>query len=170
VSIKYKSPTPSAAMIVPSDDPPGVASGLLDNSPIPADRVQEVVKPRSGGAGPPKDIRAVAEPKSRKKPTVRNAMGAMIDSTPIPMLPASKGKSDPKERVAEGTIRGTFSEIQALGFSINGVKLDLAMLSVLTRLGMGKKIGEAPKPAGARGKAAGIWELPLSVSFNLVKD
>lgn len=43
MGIKYKSPTPSATMVVPSDD---ISTSTPALSPIPADRAQEAVKPR----------------------------------------------------------------------------------------------------------------------------
>lgn len=86
-------------------------------------------------------------------------------------MPVLKNESGPKGREkAHDSVRGTFNQIQDMGYSITAARLDLAMLSVLTRLGMGKKVGEAPKPPGARGKAAGIWELPPSITFTLTKD
>lgn len=56
------------------------------------------------------------------------------------------------------TIRGTLAQLDGK-ISINGRNLTMPQLSILTTLGVGRKVGEMPKAsASTRGRAASIWE------------
>ncbi len=62
--------------------------------------------------------------------------------------------------------RGTIAQLIGMGLTMNGVKMDQTCLSVLTRLGVARKDGEAPK-SGPRGKAATIWVIEADSTLNL---
>lgn len=63
------------------------------------------------------------------------------------------------------TIRGTISELLAMGLTINGEVVTQSALSTLTRLGMARKAGE--KEQKGRGKAATVWELSPTMTLEL---
>jgi len=65
------------------------------------------------------------------------------------------------------TYTGTVKDLVKMNLTANGQKLDTAMLSVITRLGMARNVGQAPKPEKTRGKAATIWEISEETLFKI---
>lgn len=69
--------------------------------------------------------------------------------------------------VARGTVAELVKGKNAITF--NGKKLDQPTLSALTRVGIAKAVGTAPRPAGTRGPAPTVWELPLNGTFAVAR-
>ena len=64
------------------------------------------------------------------------------------------------------TIKGTISELVEGGpLSINGIPVGQPEMSVLTRLGLAKEVGTVERPAGKRGPAPKVWEIPVNGQF-----
>lgn len=63
-------------------------------------------------------------------------------------------------------MKGTVKELVAQGVKVNGVALDQAQLSVLTRLGLANKVGTVARPEGTKGKPASIWELTPTATLS----
>lgn len=55
------------------------------------------------------------------------------------------------------------------GITINGVAVSQPDLSVLTRLKMISPVGVVDRPAGQRGPAAKIYEIPEQVAFAVAR-
>lgn len=66
----------------------------------------------------------------------------------------------------KNSISGTVKELIEMGLTVNGVKMDQTALSFLTRLGIARAVGVAPKSPG-RGKASTIWELDESITTTM---
>lgn len=65
-------------------------------------------------------------------------------------------------------IKGTIKQLIEQGVSVNGVRLDAAMLSVLVRCNIGKVVGLGEKPT--RGKTPNIYEFEANETITFDKD
>lgn len=74
---------------------------------------------------------------------------------------------NPDPNVARGTVAELVKGKNAITF--NGKKLDQPTLSALTRVGIAKVVGTAPRPEGVRGPAPKIWEVPLTGTFTVAR-
>ncbi len=63
--------------------------------------------------------------------------------------------------VAMSYVEGTIKSLTESGITVNGVKVDKADLGVLMALGLGTVVGVEDRPAGARGRTAKIYRIPL---------
>lgn len=72
---------------------------------------------------------------------------------------------------SENVITGTIAELSNpdTGILINGQPVGQPELSVLSRLGMLKEVGQVERPAGQRGPAAKIWEVRTKNNFAVAR-
>lgn len=81
---------------------------------------------------------------------------------------AAAAKKPVAAKAPPTTIRGTIAEL-VNSITVNGRTVDQPTLSALTRMGFGKEVGTAERPAGTRGPAPKVWEFAQNIRLSVAR-